>query len=342
MKWLLLTSASLMALMAGSAAAGAKTFYYTGAIVDYTIPVTGTYEIVASGASGGNANDDNLGGPGSRGFAGGGQGAEVRGNFSLAAGYKLTIAVGGAGGESSVVRYAGGGGGGTFVIGSTGRPLIVAGGGGGAGGGVHGGKGQYGYSAGLNDTTYSEDGFGTVIHRGLGGVLGGGGIGGGYGGGGGGGGFLSSGSAGVDGTGGGGGAFPTLKGGLSNGAGGTGGFGGGGGAGLTTAGPGHAVSYGGGGGGGGYTGGGGGQGVYYAGHAFYGGGGGGGGSYDSGTNPLVTISDNASSEPTNGQVIIAQLVGGETPSVPEPSTRAMMATGLAGLAALRLRRRRKA
>jgi PEP-CTERM motif len=316
MKWLLLTSASLMALMAGSAAAGAKTFYYTGAIVDYTIPVTGTYEIVAYGASGGNANDDNLGGPGSRGFAGGGQGAEVRGNFSLAAGYKLTIAVGGAGGESSVVRYAGGGGGGTFVIGSTGRPLIVAGGGG-AGGGVHGGKGQYGYSAGLNDTTYSEDGFGTVIHRGLGGVLGGGGIGGGYGGGGGGGGFLSSGSAGVDGTGGGGGgAFPTLKGGLSNGAGGTGGFSGGGGAGLTTAGPGHAVSY--------------------------GGGGGGGGSYDSGTNPLVTISDNASSEPTNGQVIIAQLVGGETPSVPEPSTWAMMATGLAGLAALRLRRRRKA
>ena len=42
----------------------------------------------------------------------------------------------------------------------------------------------------------------------------------------------------------------------------------------------------------------------------------------------------------NGEVVITELVGGGAPAVPEPSTWAMMATGLAGLAALRFRRRR--
>ena len=53
---------------------------FTGAIVDYTTPRTGTYDITTAGAQGGNA---------------GGLGYSVTGAFSLNAGNLLEIAVGG-------------------------------------------------------------------------------------------------------------------------------------------------------------------------------------------------------------------------------------------------------
>ena len=63
MKRFLLTSASLLALMAAASATSAKTvafpFSFTGAIVDFTIPMTGTYEITAFGAQGGDGSTSN-------------------------------------------------------------------------------------------------------------------------------------------------------------------------------------------------------------------------------------------------------------------------------------------
>ena len=132
MKRLLLTSASLLALMAAASATSAKTFEFpfsfTGAIVDFVIPMTGTYEILAFGAQGGDGSTDNDDRRCRR------QGRQIQGDFQLTAGDQLEIVVGGAGQSSSY--YGGGGGGGSFVIGPHGKLLLVAGGGGGAGGGV--------------------------------------------------------------------------------------------------------------------------------------------------------------------------------------------------------------
>ena len=75
------------------------------------MPTTGSYQILAFGAQGGNAA--------------GGLGAEIGGDFTLTAGESLQIAVGGIGG---------GGGGGSFVISPGNAPLVIAGGGGGGGG----------------------------------------------------------------------------------------------------------------------------------------------------------------------------------------------------------------
>ena len=82
-----------------------------------------------------------------------------------------------------------------------------------------------------------------------------------------------------------------------------------------------------GGGGGGYSGGGG---------ATYGGGGG-GGSFDAGTEQVLK----AGVRPGDGKVMITELASGAPlPAVPEPSSLAMIATGLAGLAGLGAMRRR--
>jgi hypothetical protein len=62
------------------------------------------------------------------------------------------------------------------------------------------------------------------------------------------------------------------------------------------------------------------------------GGGGGGGSFDAGLNPILAAGVRAGDE----KVMITELA----PAVPEPSTWAMMATGLAGLAGLGAMRRR--
>jgi hypothetical protein len=64
-------------------------FTYTGRLVTFTVPTSGTYNIVAFGAQGGDTN--------APGGGAGGRGNEVGGDFSLSAGENLQIAVGGAG-----------------------------------------------------------------------------------------------------------------------------------------------------------------------------------------------------------------------------------------------------
>ena len=53
MKHYLLAGTSALALLAGVAGAHATTFNFTGAVVDFTVTVTGTYDITAAGAEGG-------------------------------------------------------------------------------------------------------------------------------------------------------------------------------------------------------------------------------------------------------------------------------------------------
>ena len=108
-------------------------FTYSGSLVDFTIPTTDTYQIIAYGAQGGSGvgcinicNSPIIPvGPG-------GRGAEIGGDFLLTAGEVLQIAVGGTGGTPTTLG-GGGGGGGSFVVGPGNMPLVVAGGGGGGG-----------------------------------------------------------------------------------------------------------------------------------------------------------------------------------------------------------------
>ena len=225
MKRLLLAWTAFLGLAASGSGARATLFdfTYSGSLVNFTIPTTDTYQIVAFGAQGGSASFSDLFGD----FVGaGGRGAEIGGDFSLTAGEILQVAVGGAG--SDMQGFGSAGGGGSFVVGPGNTPLVIAGGGGGGAtfvaGPLRGGGGLTG-----------PDGGGVG-----GGTNGNGGAGAGAGGGGG---FFSAGGTGFAG-GGGGGAFPDLAGGLNDG-----GFGGGGGGGGRGAG-----------GGGGYSGGGGGPG----------------------------------------------------------------------------------
>jgi hypothetical protein len=334
MKRFLLAGASLMALITATASASATTIPVSGAIVDFIVPTDGTYQIIAFGAQGG-INGRNGGSP----SIAGGLGAEMGGEIFLAAGSQLKIAVGGMGASGSG-SYAGGGGGGSFVVGPGSDGLLVAaGGGGGAGGSQNTNKGQFGYGG--QTVADATDGFGSVLHRGVGsnGSEGLAGIatGGGYGGGGGGGGFNFGGASGYGEFGGigggGGGGYPGLEGGAGAGKSGNGGFGGGGGGGLSA----DVGNYGGGGGGGGFSGGGGGEGDYHNGN-FYGGGGGGGGSFDA---LDVPIREGGVHE-GGGEVMITLLEGGPLPAVPEPSTWVMIATGFAALGFAGLFRRRKA
>ena len=92
----------------------------TNGIQSFTVPVSGTYEIVAVGAQGAAADPLYVGG----------RGALVTGRFALTAGQTLKLAVGQMGsGQSS--SGSGGGGGGSFVVDNADNPLLVAGGGGG-------------------------------------------------------------------------------------------------------------------------------------------------------------------------------------------------------------------
>jgi PEP-CTERM motif len=285
MKRLLLAGAAFLGLAASGSVAHATPFdfTYSGSLVDFTIPTTGTYQILAFGAQGGSGSFMGVVGPG-------GQGAEIGGDFTLTAGESLQIAVGGAG--SNEPGTGGGGGGGSFVVGPGNTPLVIAGGGGGGGADVSddsfpGGGGLTGPDGGgfvgLSPGGTDGNGGGVVTLR--------------PGGGGGGGGFLTAGGNAVGG-GTGGGAFPDLAGG---GAGG--GFGGGGGAGLGA------------GGGGGYSGGAGGIGTPGG-----KGPGGGGGSFDVGTDQIlvadfqtgngeVVITELPVSEPGTLALLAAGLAG---------------------------------
>lgn len=95
-----------------------------GGIQEWTVPTTGTYTIEVWGAEGG-ANTNG-------GTKLGGQGARLKGDFSLTAGQVLKILVGQMGENTSDGCAGGGGGGGTFVTLSNNTPLIIAGGGGSA------------------------------------------------------------------------------------------------------------------------------------------------------------------------------------------------------------------
>ncbi len=225
MKRLMLAGTVFLGLAASGSAARAVPidFIYTGSLVNFTVPITDTYQILALGAQGGNFIDR----PG----AVGGKGAEIGGNFSLTTGEILQIAVGGAG-------IIGGGGGGSFVVGPGNTPLLIGGGGGGAG------FGGFGLSVGLpgGGGLTGPDGGSTGLCNGVSnGGTGGNGGGGFQRGGNGGGGFFSMGGCTLNDNGGG--AFPDLTGGSIGG-----GFGGGGGSSGAA-----------GGGGGGYSGGGGGD-----------------------------------------------------------------------------------
>jgi hypothetical protein len=303
MKQLLLGGATLLALAASGPAARATLFdfTYSGSLVTFTVPTTDTYQILAFGAQGGS-------GTFAGGVGAGGRGAEIGGDFNLTAGEILQIVVGGAGGTGAG-NGAGGGGGGSFVVGPGNTPLVIAGGGGGGGGFVGTGlPGQGGLTG--------QDGGGP-----RGGVGGDGGAAGGLGGGGG-GGFFSAGADSVIGgtlLAGGGGAFPGLAGGVNPfEPARDGGFGGGG------AGRGFAGSAG---GGGGYSGGGTQIGGGLGGVAS----GGGGGSFDAGTDQILV----ADFRTGNSEVVITELVA----AVPEPASIALLSAGLAGVAAIRRRRR---
>ena len=96
------------------------------------MPVTGTYVIEASGASGGNGTYGTQSYP--LPWRLGGLGAKIIGSFKLSRGTQIKILVGQEGGTSiSFPDRPGGGGGGTFVTLSDDTPLIIAGGGGGGG-----------------------------------------------------------------------------------------------------------------------------------------------------------------------------------------------------------------
>ena len=119
-------------------------FTYSGSLVDFTVPTTDTYQILASGAQGGSGGCSLFCGPADVGA--GGRGAEIGGIMTLTVGEVLQIAVGGMGGLSE--GFGGGGGGGSFVVGPGNTPLVIAGGGGGGGaftlGGLPGGGGVTG------------------------------------------------------------------------------------------------------------------------------------------------------------------------------------------------------
>ena len=98
----------------------ASTVTVVEGIQTWTAPAAGTYRITAVGAQGAAGQPDKVGG----------RGAEIAGDFTLAAGSQLRLVVGQMGvGQSS--SNNGGGGGGSFVVGSSDEPLIIAGGGGG-------------------------------------------------------------------------------------------------------------------------------------------------------------------------------------------------------------------
>src|SRR5260370_8974945 len=83
----LLAQIAFLGLAASVSAAAPATpfdFTYSGSLVDFTVPITDTYQILAFGAEGGHFTDGNIFGPG-------GLGAEPRGAFILETGDALQI-----------------------------------------------------------------------------------------------------------------------------------------------------------------------------------------------------------------------------------------------------------
>lgn len=270
-----------------------------------TLPA-GTYQIIATGAAGGN-------GVGTA----GGRGAVIGGTFTFSATETLNGLVGGKGGDGD--GSGGGGGGATFVLGPDGALLIIAGGGGGGG----------------SDRVYNGGNATGIAASGGGGGTGGGGDPvSGPGGGGGGGGLTGNGETGY-------GAYPGGQGGFSFRNGGAGGAGGklagtnhgiGGNGGIGSGAGGGAVM-GGGGGGGGYTGGAGGYGAESPlGPGF------GGSSFNAGSDAKFSLA----TSPGNGSVVINSLQSEPPPpQVPEPAGLTVLGAGLLGLSAILTRVRQR-
>ena len=102
----------------------------------WTVPVTGSYVIEASGASGANGTEVDSVPPSP--WKRGGLGAKITGTFQVKQGTQLKILVGQEGGTTTAFfSRPGGGGGGSFVTLLDDTPLIVAGGGGGGGAGYN-------------------------------------------------------------------------------------------------------------------------------------------------------------------------------------------------------------
>jgi hypothetical protein len=240
-KRMLLAGASMLALMAGAAAASAETFDFTGSVQQFTVVTSGLYDIQADGAQGGGSFHSS-----------GGAGAEVGGVVFLTAGETLNVVAGQQGGSGALGQGYGGGGGGFSGVFAAAGPLVIAGGGGGGSYGSQNGSGGNSLGPGRNGNNPPSGGAGGVDGTG-----GGGGVGLGKGGGGGGAGFKSEGGNGAGAHGGGqggdgytGGSYFTPGGFGGGGAGGP--FGGGGGGGYSGGGGGSSGNGGGGGGGASY------------------------------------------------------------------------------------------
>ena len=110
MKQLLLAGTAFLAIVGSHRAAYADPivfdFPYTGSLVPFTVPTTDTYQILAFGGQGGDVITQQIPPcpcpPPPPQISPGGHGAEIGGNFSLAAGETLQIAVGGAGSGTNV------------------------------------------------------------------------------------------------------------------------------------------------------------------------------------------------------------------------------------------------
>lgn len=220
MKFFLLAGVAAATLMAQ--AAEATTFSYTGSVVQWIVPTTGRFRIVASGAQGGFGFN----------YAAGGQGVSLSGIFALNSGQQLSIAVGQMGFGASTFRGGGGGGGGSFVL-SGASALLIAGGGGGARDSTQGGNANSGTAGGSTYSAGGQDGAGGGAYTGSAYYnnpvyAGGGGAG-----------LLSNGT---NSGGSGGSSLPTLAGGGGAFWGGNGGFGGGGGGGFGAGGGGGGFS----------------------------------------------------------------------------------------------------
>lgn len=99
------------------------TFFYSGSIVQWTVPQgVANLTITAKGAEGATSSSSSF--PA-------GLGASIKGSFALAEGAVLKILVGGAPPNPDKLNASGGGG--TFVTDAANAPLVVAGGGGGSG-----------------------------------------------------------------------------------------------------------------------------------------------------------------------------------------------------------------
>ncbi|HPN70953.1 MAG TPA: hypothetical protein PLZ32_15600, partial [Saprospiraceae bacterium] len=165
------------------------TFDSTGTVQTWVVPpFTTKIRIVATGASGGQGDDN------------GGLGAVVETVMPVTAGQILSILVGGRGGNGTtqgagVTRRPGGGGGGSFVWEGASNLLVAAAGGGGGGRDAILGVSNAGNDGGINLVTMMPTA--PIMSGGVGGMLGGGGGNGGLAGGAGGAGFNNSGMNGL-------------------------------------------------------------------------------------------------------------------------------------------------